>query len=129
MKKTILILSLFMVFSLLLVSAGNIRMGSIRFLEDNDYAKTGFTLHVNLDNRESMTEAKNVKMKFVVMDDTSIYSATNGNDIMGNDIQSRMIYTPFEYYDNLECGEYYVRIYAYGDNGVRRIKHRPINIC
>lgn len=103
----------------------SIAVGSIRFLEDNDYIDERFTLLTNIDNTDQDAAIDGVKVKYLFL----------GNDMQGGSRAVRIgpgdniankIHAPLE--DSLPPGEYLVRIYVYSDDGDRRIKHRPIII-
>lgn len=114
MKYYSIFLSILLVFSLL---------GSIRFLDDNDFISEDIIVHANLKNRGSDT-IYNTKVKFLVLDDVEIRGASSSTHLDSGDKTSKIAYTD----NNLQPGEYWVRIYAYGDDGKRSIKHRPIII-
>ena len=119
MKKLEFILCIFVVF---------VVMGSIRFLDDNDFTSDGFAIHTNVNNRKGVSEIENVKMKYLFLDDgIDIAGSSSTTDLRGGDIGAKTVY--YDIYNNeIPAGEYMVKIYVYGDNGVRRIKHRPIII-
>lgn len=69
----------------------------------------------------------NVRVKFLLLDDIPIIGSSTANRLRAGDVGSKTMMTDL-YGSQLEPGEYWVRIYVYGDNSTRRIKHRPIII-
>jgi len=118
MKTNSLIISILVVFVLI---------GGTRFLDDNDYAKDSIILHTNIDNRMNSEAIDNVRVKFLLLDDIPIVGASTANRLRGGDIGSKTMVMDL-YGNQIEPGEYWVRIYVYGDDSTRRIKHRPIII-
>lgn len=116
MKVYNLILCFFLVFSML---------GSIRFIEDNDYfTESPLILHANLNNRGRDDSLKNVRVRFMVMDSDII--GVSGSSYLGaNDITSKYAFSDV-YKNDLPKGEHWVRIVAYSSTGQRTIRHRPI---
>jgi hypothetical protein len=100
-------------------------LGSIRFLEDNDYMDDIMMLHVNVNNRGNDYNIKNAKVRFLVLDHGLGYSSSTQNTIRSGDMSTKIARGEV-FSDNLEPGEHMIRIYVYGDDGVRRIRHRPI---
>ena len=130
MKINVFILTLFVV---------TITMGSVRFLDDNDFARNSITVHANIDNRASsladesgtIRSVQDVRVKWLLLDAPYIRGASAQRTIAGDSVGTRVVNADLDGYD-LPPGEYMVRIYAYGNDGfgnnVRRIIHRPIMI-
>jgi hypothetical protein len=113
MGRKLIITTLLMVFVLL---------GSTRFLDDNDYIQDEIILHANLNNRGSIDAAEDVRTKFLVLG-TDIRGTSSSSRIRSGGIMQDVI--PLDA-KNLQPAEYWVRIYVYGENGQRHIRHRPI---
>ena len=99
-------------------------MGSIRFLDDNDYAQDEIILHANIRNLHE-SSISNVKLKYLVLDGPGIFRSTSASDLGSRDTAAKRLQANTR---GMVPGEYYVRIYAYGEDGEKRIKHRPIII-
>jgi hypothetical protein len=118
MKLYTIFISIFLVF---------MTLGSIRFLDDNDYIGNLVTVHANINNRDNNETISDVRLRFLVLDQGFVYSSSNQNSIKDGAMSSRVA-TDNLYGSNLAPGEHMIRIYVYGDDGVRRIRHRPIII-
>ena len=97
-----------------------VMIGSIRFIEDNDYAKDEIILHANV----KALPNNDFKLKYIIMDDGDVRATSHASG--SNSVASRTMYSKLD--ENIKPGEYWFRFYVYGDNGERRIKHRPIYI-
>ncbi|MCB9358694.1 hypothetical protein H6503_02070 [Candidatus Woesearchaeota archaeon] len=115
MKSYTILLSVLIVFAM---------FGSIRFIDDNLYQESPIILHANIDNRGNENAVDNMRVKFLVLDDYGYAGTSSQNNVRAGDTAAKVAYG----YHDLEPGEYWVRIYAYGDDGERHIKHRPIII-
>ncbi|MFT4303219.1 MAG: hypothetical protein ACMXYG_01520 [Candidatus Woesearchaeota archaeon] len=115
MKTYGIFLSVLIVFSL---------FGSIRFLEDNDFISEEIILHANIHNRNSENTMHNTRLRFIVLDDFGTRGVSSGTHVDPGKSTSKIAHSQH----NLEPGEYWVRIYAYSDDGRRSIRHRPIII-
>lgn len=116
MKVQNLIMCMFLVVGL---------FGSIRFLDDNDYfGQSPLVLHANVDNRKNSQSIDGLRVKFLVMD-SEVMGVSGSSYLKGNDVTSKTVYTDI-YSNDLQSGEQWVKIYAYGKNGERSIKYRPI---
>lgn len=102
-------------------------LGSIRFLDDNDYVSDVVTLHANIDNRKANDDIDNAKVKYVFLDNIDIRGSSRTTEIHGGDVGVKVVSTYVRDY-GLAPGEYMVRVYAYGDDGKRDIKHRVVVI-
>jgi len=116
MKNYTIILSIFLVIGML---------GSIRFLEDNDYTSDIITLHANVRNRQSNDTLENVRVRMLVLENGGTLASSGQSNIKSGDVGSKIISTDL-YGNALMPGENWVRIYAYDENGNRDIKHRMI---
>lgn len=116
MKIQNVIICMFLVFGL---------FGSVRFLDDNDYfGESPLVLHANIDNRGSENSIDGLKVKFLVMD-SEVMGVSGRSYLKGDDVASKVVYTDI-YGNDLSKGEHWVKIYAYGKDGERSIKYRPI---
>ncbi|MFT4343478.1 MAG: hypothetical protein ACMXYE_01900 [Candidatus Woesearchaeota archaeon] len=116
-----------------------VMMGSIRFLDDNDFAQNSITVHANIDNRAntlmdetgSIRTAQDVRMRWLLLDEPYLRGGSAQRSISGDSVGTRIANVDIDNH-NLPPGEYMVRIYTYGNDGagnnIRRIKHRPIII-
>ena len=101
--------------------------GSVRFIDDNDFlGNSPLILHANIDNRESDRSVDGLKVKFLVMD-SELMGTSGSSYVRGNDVTSKTIVTDL-YGNELSAGEHWVKIYAYGKDGERSFKYRPIII-
>jgi hypothetical protein len=118
MDKLGFILTILLVFSL---------MGSIRFLDDNQYLNGSFILHANINNRGGQIDIQNAKLKYIILDSPDVIGTSKTSSVREGDISSKKAFGELQDI-GIKPGEYMVRIYIYGNDGVRRIKHREVII-
>jgi len=112
--------------------------GSVRFLDDNTYMGDNIVLHANVNNRNgelitngnTHTEAvDNLRVKFLLLDSPYYMGSSAQSNLQSDDVGSFVAMSDTY---NMEPGEYWVKIYIYGEdedgNQVKRIKHRPIYV-
>lgn len=101
-------------------------ISSIRFLDDNDFASNEIIVHTNIDNRIGDSTIRGARAKVILLDDGVRMPSIQGN-VNGGDVSSRVMTTDFYGYP-ITPGEYWIRLYVYGEDGERHIRHRPIII-